>query len=82
MDILGKMCRPSGEWASPRDTIWCAGYFLRDLPLNLIWPLTGLMRPERVRRVVVLPAPLVPMRVTTWPSSTLNEMPLTASILP
>ena len=38
--------------------------------------------PERVRRVVVLPAPLVPMRVTTWPSSTEKVMPLTASILP
>lgn len=71
-----------GECASPRATIWCAGTFFSDLPLNLICPPTGLSSPERVRRVVVLPAPLVPMSVTTSPASTLNEMPLTASILP
>ena len=35
-----------------------------------------------VRSVVVLPAPLVPMSVTTWPSSTEKLMPLTASIFP
>ena len=51
-------------------------------PSNEISPATGLSRPEMVRSVVVLPAPLVPMRVTTWPSSTVKLMPLTASILP
>ena len=35
-----------------------------------------------VRRVVVLPAPLVPIRVTTSPSSTEKQIPLTALILP
>ncbi len=78
----GKMCRPSGEWASPRATILCAGTPASGLPSKRICPPTGLSSPDRVRRVVVLPAPLVPMRVTTWPASTLNEMPLTASILP
>ncbi|CAO0831638.1 hypothetical protein SMICM17S_10575 [Streptomyces microflavus] len=82
MVMRGKMCRPSGEWARPWETISWAGIFLSDFPLNLIWPPTGLRRPERVRRVVVLPAPLVPMRVTTSPASTLKEMPLTAWILP
>ena len=40
------------------------------------------MSPEIVRKVVVLPAPLVPMRQTTSPWPTLKLMPLTASILP
>ena len=78
----GKMCRPSGEWASPRATILCAGTPWSGLPSKLTRPPIGLSRPETVRRVVVLPAPLVPMRVTTWPASTVKEMPLTASILP
>jgi hypothetical protein len=51
-------------------------------PSKVIFPASGLSSPERVRRVVVLPAPLVPIRVTTWPASTVKEMPLTASILP
>ncbi|CAM5226657.1 hypothetical protein SALBM135S_08193 [Streptomyces alboniger] len=82
MVMRGKMWRPSGEWARPRETIWSARYLRRVFPLNLMLPPTGLRRPERVRSVVVFPAPLVPMRVTTWPASTVKEMPLTASILP
>jgi hypothetical protein len=82
MVIRGKMWRPSGEWASPSETMWWAGTLLRDFPLNLIWPPMGLRRPERVRSVVVFPAPLVPMRVTTCPASTVKEIPLTASIFP
>jgi hypothetical protein len=42
----------------------------------------GPQKPEMVRSVVVLPAPLVPISVTTWPSSTEKLIPLTASILP
>ena len=38
--------------------------------------------PEIERRVVDLPAPLAPMRVTISPSRTLIEMPLSASIEP
>jgi hypothetical protein len=78
----GKMCRPSGEWASPKETILWAGTPLRGLPSKRTLPEVGFRRPESVLSVVVLPAPLVPMRVTTWPASTLKEMPLTASILP
>ena len=78
----GKMWRPSGEWARPRETILWAGMPLSGCPSKVMRPPAGLSSPDRVRRVVVLPAPLVPMRVTTWPASTLKEMPLTASILP
>src|SRR5947207_14570602 len=52
------------------------------LPANRTWPPIGDSNPDKVFRVVVLPAPVVPMRVTTAPASTANEMPLTASILP
>ena len=38
--------------------------------------------PEIERSVVDLPAPLEPISVTTSPSSTLNEIPLSASIDP
>ncbi len=76
------MRRPSGEWASPMATILWAPTPSSGRPSKLIFPVAGLSSPERVRRVVVFPAPLVPMRVTTSPASTVNEMPLTASILP
>ncbi|GAA0610744.1 hypothetical protein GCM10010394_45790 [Streptomyces crystallinus] len=82
MDSRGKICRPSGEWASPSATILCAGMFDRGLPSKVMRPPEGLSSPDSVRRVVVLPAPLVPMSVTTWPASTVKEIPLTASILP
>ncbi len=52
------------------------------LPLNRIVPLFGGSRPLSVRSVVVLPAPFEPISVTTCPASTVNEMPLTAWILP
>ncbi len=32
-------------------------------------------KPEMALRVVVLPAPLAPKRVTIWPSSTASETP-------
>jgi len=39
-------------------------------------------KPEMVRSVVVLPAPLPPMSVTIAPCSILNEMPPSALIAP
>lgn len=63
-------------------TILCAGALSIRSPSKRIDPDSGRSRPEIVRSVVVLPAPFVPMRQTTWPCSTLTEMPLTAVILP
>ena len=61
----------------------CAGDAVDPLALEAdLAADSGRSSPEIVRSVVVLPAPLVPIRVTTWPSSTLKVMPLTASILP
>ena len=47
-----------------------------------IEPVSGAVILTIMRIVVVLPAPLVPISVTTSPASTVNEMPLTASIFP
>ena len=38
--------------------------------------------PEMARSVVVLPAPLPPMRVTMLPAGTVNEMPWRAVMAP
>ena len=61
----GKICRPSGEWASPIVTMSWAWAPWIGLPWNVIEPPVGFSNPEMVRSVVVLPAPLVPMSVTT-----------------
>ncbi len=51
-------------------------------PSKVIRPSRAGVRPEIERRVVDLPAPLQPMSVTISPSSTVIEMPLSASISP
>ncbi len=51
-------------------------------PWNVMDPSDGRLMPEIVRRVVDFPAPFPPMSVTSSPSSTRTEMPLTASIPP
>jgi len=66
----------------PNCTISCAGIWSMRLPWKVIVPPVGRSSPEMVRSVVVLPAPLVPISETTWPSSTVKLMPLTALILP
>ena len=45
-------------------------------------PGRGFSRPEIVRRVVDLPAPLAPISVTMVPASTRKEMPWSASMGP
>lgn len=45
-------------------------------------PCRGFTRPLMVRRVVVLPAPLEPIRVTISPSSTRREIPFRAWMCP
>src|SRR5437667_7218850 len=51
-------------------------------PEKMIWPLRGSMAPATPRRLVVLPAPLAPMRVTISPSATSKEMSRTAGTSP
>ena len=77
-----KQRRPSGDCEMPRRTISCAGIVEISSPRKRIEPLRGGVSPEIERSVVDLPAPLEPISVTTSPSSTVSETPLSASIEP
>ena len=60
----------------------CACTWVMSSPAKVILPRLAGDRPEIERSVVDLPAPLEPISVTTSPSSTVSEMPLSASIEP
>ena len=64
----GKMPRPSGACPMPATTRLCPGIRLMSVPSNVIVPAESGRRPEIVLRVVVLPAPLAPMRATISPA--------------
>ncbi len=53
-----------------------------SLPSNVTEPAVACSRPEIVRRVVDLPAPLEPIRVTISPVRTCSVRPFTAAMLP
>ena len=53
-----------------------------SLPSKSIRPAEAGVSPEMALSVVDLPAPLEPIRVTTSPSSTVSDTPLSASIEP
>ena len=76
------MRRPSGACEMPRWTISWGGVSPTSSPSKLIDPSRGGVRPEIERKVVDLPAPFEPMRVTISPSLTSIEMPLRASMFP
>ena len=78
----GKIRRPSGTWEIPRRTI-ASGFSPRMLlPRYRISPLTFGTSPDSVRKVVDLPAPLEPSRVTISPSSTLMSSPFSTGPAP
>jgi hypothetical protein len=52
------------------------------LPPSVISPAVGAIIPETARIVVVLPAPLEPISVTTLPLGTSIEMPCSTCTLP
>jgi len=81
-DMRAKMRRPSGECAIPIRTIWFAGTFVRSRSAMRTVPWRGRRTPAIVRRVVVFPAPLLPMSVTISPCSTVSEIPFSASMFP
>ena len=80
--IRWKQWRPSGESATPARTISWGGVPTMSAPSSRMLPSRGAVRPEIDRRVVDLPAPFDPIRVTISPSSTLSDTPLSASMLP
>ena len=51
-------------------------------PAKLTVPRSARTVPSTVRRVVVLPAPFEPIRVTISPRATESDTPLSARILP
>ena len=53
-----------------------------SLPWKVIRPWRGWLTPLIERSVVDLPAPLAPISVTTSPSCTFSEIPLSAWIAP
>ena len=77
-----KQPRPSGDCEIPSTGRSWAGMSVMSLPLKLMVPARTGRSPETVFIVVVLPAPLAPMRVTISPSSTVKEMSRMASMRP
>ena len=77
-----KQWRPSGDCEMPSWTMSWGAVAEMSLPSKRIAPVRGGVSPEIERSVVDLPAPLEPISVTTSPSSTSSEMPLSASMLP
>ncbi len=66
----------------PRVTISWGATRVMSWPAKVTVPALAGVSPEMQRSVVDLPAPFDPMSVTTSPSSTVSEMPLSASIAP
>src|ERR1700694_3549526 len=73
---------PSGDWQMPSCTIRSGGSCVMSLPLKTTRPAAGCINPEIVRRVVVLPAPLDPIRATISPLSTATLLARSALIRP
>ena len=69
------MRRSSGTHAMPRRAMAWAPSPVMSSPRNRTRPGRGRTMPMMALRVVVLPAPFRPMRVTTSPSSRLSETP-------
>ena len=80
--IPGNTPRPSGACTIPATTRRWAFIAVMSWPSKTIRPRVSGRTPDSARIVVVLPAPLAPINVTSSPSSTDSEMPWIASILP
>jgi hypothetical protein len=62
----------------PSRTIFSGAILSMRLPSNQTLPLVARFKPEMVRSVVLLPAPLAPIRVTICPSSIWIDISVTA----
>ena len=80
--IRGNSRLPSGDWPIPSSTIRDGLVRVMSWLSNVIFPEFGCIRPEMVRSVVVLPAPLDPMRATISPFSILIDTPRRAWMRP
>ena len=68
--------------AMPAEMILSMGLPSSSSPFHWMEPDSAFTRPEMVRRVVDLPAPLAPIRVTILPSGTSRSMPRRAWMPP
>ncbi|MBS1162882.1 MAG: hypothetical protein H6R03_778 [Burkholderiaceae bacterium] len=73
--------RPSGTITRPRRSSWCAAMPLVEAPQYSIPPAQAWV-PVIAFSVVVLPAPLAPISVTSSPSRISRSTPLTAWMPP
>ena len=80
--IREKIRRASGAWLMPARTSSWALVFEMSLPSKVIVPVRGWSSPEIVLRVVVLPAPFAPIRVTISPRRTSSDTPCRAWMWP
>ena len=81
-DSVGNTRRPSGECASPSRAMRCDSSSSMRLPPSVTSPAVGRIMPDRARMVVVLPAPLEPISVTTLALGTSMLMPCSTLTLP
>src|SRR6476660_9656792 len=77
-----KTRRPSGTSAMPAAVRACAGRRVTSTPSKRIFPFLEGIDPATPRMVVLLPAPLAPIRVTISPSATSNDTSRTAGTSP
>jgi hypothetical protein len=80
MDSGPNTWRPSGLWQMPRRMRRSARSLEMSSPSKTMRPLMG-CTPDRLRRKVVLPAPLAPTRASS-PRRTSMSMPFSALIRP
>ena len=80
--MSGNTRLPSGTRVMPLDTISGVSMPNSSVPSNWMEPAEAFTSPAMARRVVLLPAPLAPMRVTMDFSGTSKLIPFTASIPP
>ncbi len=74
-DSDGKIIRPCGTRPMPARAIWLGGSPTSSVPLKVMLPLRGGVRPMMERIVVVFPMPLRPRSATTVASLTSMSTP-------
>src|SRR5579864_5691086 len=72
---LGRRPRPPGTWLIPRRTVCSGASPEMSRPPKVTDPFHGRISPETTRRIVDLPAPLVPRSATISPGSTRRLTP-------
>src|SRR6266436_2313191 len=80
--MYGNTRRPSGQWATPSESMRRDEHPVTSSPSKQIFPATGHRSPEMAFSVVVLPAPFAPINTTSSARCTVIERSRTAATLP